>query len=149
MFPTKIGLEIRKTHNQISRTMHKHALNNIDKKISVIQVKSMESIYIKMLQGEESFQKDLEKELDIKRSAVSLMLTNMEKNELIQRVSSKKDSRVNKIILTPKAIRLLEQTIIQCDKVEEQFLAGFTEDEKANLVIMLARIRRNLEKIGI
>ena len=50
------------------------------------------------MEGKEKdiFQKDLEKEFDLKRSSVSLLLNNMEKSDLIQRVPVAEDARLKK-----------------------------------------------------
>ena len=75
------------------------------------------------MEGKEKdiFQKDLEKEFDLKRSSVSLLLNNMEKSDLIQRVPVAEDARLKKIILTEKAIKiypwLLTQLKINCLRI--------------------------------
>ncbi|MDO7205446.1 helix-turn-helix domain-containing protein [Paraclostridium bifermentans] len=42
------------------------------------------------------FQKDLESVFDLKRSSISLMLNNMEKSGLIERMLVKEDGRLKK-----------------------------------------------------
>ena len=51
----------------------------------------------------------MEKQFDLKRSSISLMLNNMEKNKLIERVAVSEDARLKKIVLTEKAIKLNEK----------------------------------------
>lgn len=65
------------------------------------------------------FQKDLEEELDIRRSSVTSVLQLMEKNGYIERISVSKDARLKKIILTEKGTEIqrnIENVILELEK---------------------------------
>ena len=79
----KLGLDINRIHHIISRKMDATVISSIDDNLTVSQAYVIDFIY---MEGKEKdiFQKDLEKEFDLKRSSVSLLLNNMEKrNEII------------------------------------------------------------------
>lgn len=76
--------------------------------------------YILKHQEEEIFQKDLEKVLNLRRATVSGVLQTMEKNNLIERITSKEDARIKTIILNPKAKEMFlekEKRILELEKI--------------------------------
>ena len=72
----KLGLDINRIHHIISRKMDATVISSIDDNLTVSQAYVIDFIY---MEGKEKdiFQKDLEKEFDLKRSSVSLLLNNM------------------------------------------------------------------------
>ena len=72
----KLGLDISRIHHIISRKMDATVISSIDDNLTVSQAYVIDFIY---MEGKEKeiFQKDLEKEFDLKRSSVSLLLNNM------------------------------------------------------------------------
>lgn len=64
------------------------------------------------------YQKDLENVLNLRRATVSGVLQTMEKNCLIERVSSENDARVKKIILNPKTKALFLERKNQLEGLE-------------------------------
>ncbi|WP_304969527.1 MarR family winged helix-turn-helix transcriptional regulator [Romboutsia ilealis] len=99
------------------------------------------------MEGKEKdiFQKDLEKEFDLKRSSVSLMLNNMEKSGLIQRVPVAEDARLKKIILTEKAIMLNKSISNAINSIENKLSENITLEEINVFYKVLDKIRNNLE----
>ena len=91
------------------------------------------------------FQKDLEKHFDLKRSSISLMLNNMEKNDLIQRVPVAEDARLKKIILTEKALLLNKNISNAIDSIENKLSDSLTLEEINTFYKVLDKIRNNLE----
>ena len=104
----KLGLDISKINHIISRKMDASVIKVIDDNLTVSQAYVIDFI---SMEGKDRdiFQKDLEKQFDLKRSSISLMLNNMEKNKLIERVAVSEDARLKKIVLTEKAIKLNEK----------------------------------------
>jgi DNA-binding MarR family transcriptional regulator len=105
--------------------------NLIKQNITLEQVKILR--FLSMNFGESySNQKDIETNFGIKRSSVTSILQNMEKNDLIIRVSDENDARVKKVKLTPKGsilsgelkdyIRNLEKVIVKDMSQEEMDL---------------------------
>ncbi|MDF2801542.1 MAG: marR2 [Anaerocolumna sp.] len=105
--------------------------NLIKQNITLEQVKILR--FLSMNFGESYCnQKDIETNFGIKRSSVTSILQNMEKNDLIIRVSDENDARVKKVKLTPKGsilsgelkdyIRNLEKVIVKDMSQEEMDL---------------------------
>ena len=70
--------------------------------LSGSQIRCLHVIYRANIQSEEINQKDLESIFNLQKSSISGLLTSMEENGLIKRVTSKKDSRYKAIELTAK-----------------------------------------------
>lgn len=102
--------------------------------------------FILTSQKEDIFQKDLEKEFDLKRAAISLMLNNMEKNDLIKRVPVSEDARLKKIVLTEKAIALSTKIIGAVDEIEHTLVEDLTQEEIDNFYTVLNKMRNSLSK---
>jgi MarR family transcriptional regulator, repressor for mepA len=97
-----------------------HKINELIKKDNVqitspIQIK----VIMYLASKEVVYQKDLEKHFMIRRSTVSGILNTLEKSNYIVRISDKKDARVKKIVLTPKAMHIAMHII---DKVKSGFI---------------------------
>lgn len=140
----KLGLDISKIHHIISRKIDATVISCIDDNLTVPQAYVIDFIYNESKQRD-IFQKDLEKELDLKRSSVSLMLNNMEKSNLIERVPIIEDARFKKIILTEKAIILYKNISIAIDSVENKLSENITLEEMKIFYRVLDKIRNNIE----
>ena len=140
----KLGLNINKIHHIISRKVDAAVINSIDDNLTVSQAYVIDFIYMEGKQ-KNIFQKDLEKEFDLKRSSISLMLNNMEKSDLIQRVPVAEDARLKKIVLTEKAIMLNENISNAINSVESKLSENITLEEINVFYKVLDKIRNNLE----
>ncbi len=140
----KLGLDISRIHHIISRKVDAAVISSIDNNLTVPQAYVIDFIY---MEGKEKdiFQKDLEKEFDLKRSSVSLMLNNMEKSGLIQRVPVAEDARLKKIILTEKAIMLNKNISNAINSIENKLSENITLEEINVFYKVLDKIRNNLE----
>lgn len=140
----KLGLDIGKINHIISRKVDAAVIKAIDDNLTVAQAYTIDFI---ILEGEDKdiFQKDLEKGLDLKRCSISLMLNNMEKNGLIQRVHVAEDARLKKIVLTDKSYKLYEKISTAINSVEDRLIKEITEDELKVFYNVLDKIRNNLD----
>lgn len=140
----KLGLDIGKINHIISRKVDAAVIKAIDDNLTVAQAYTIDFI---ILEGEDKdiFQKDLEKGLDLKRCSISLMLNNMEKNGLIQRVPVAEDARLKKILLTDKSHKLYEKISTGINSVEDRLIKEITEDELKVFYNVLDKIRNNLD----
>ena len=90
----------------LSKRIHRRLDNGTSKYgITGVQSRILGFIYHNS-EKRDIFQKDIEEELDIRRSSVTSVLQLMEKNGYIERVSVSKDARLKKIILTEKGIEI-------------------------------------------
>ena len=139
----KLGLDIDKIGRIFSRKVEAAVIKSIDDNMTVSQASVIDFIS-NISSSDDIFQKDLEKEFDLKRSSVSLMLNNMEKNDLIKRVPVAEDARLKKIVLTEKAIGLSEKISNAIDLVENDLAQGITPEEVEVFYKVLDKIRNNL-----
>jgi DNA-binding MarR family transcriptional regulator len=140
----KLGLDISKIHHIISRKMDASVISAIDDNLTVSQAYVIDFISIEG-KDKEIFQKDLEREFDLKRSSISLMLNNMEKSDLIERVPVTEDARLKKIILTKKSIKLYEKISTAIDSIENKLSEDITPEEIKVFQGVLDKIRNSLE----
>ena len=140
----KLGLDIGKIHHIFSRTMDAAVINAIDDSLTVSQAYVIDFICDRC-RDRDVFQKDLEKEFDLKRSSISLMLNNMEKKDLIKRIAVSDDARLKKIVLTDKSIKLYESISIAIDSVENKIVENITPEELEVFNNVLNKIRNNLK----
>ena len=100
--------------------------------------------YLADHEGEEIYQRDLEKDLCICRSAVSKMVADLEKNGLIERARVASDDRLKRLILTESGRQYTERIRADNRQLEEQLVSGFSDEELAALHGYLSRMQQNL-----
>lgn len=140
----KLGFDIEKIDRIIARDMDANIIKAIENKVPITQAYLID--FMINTDKENIFQKDLEKEFDLKKAAISLMLNNMEKNDLIKRIPVSEDARLKKLVLTEKAIALSEKIKTAIDEIEDTLAEGLTEDEIDTFYNVLDKMRNNLNK---
>ncbi|MGG7057688.1 MarR family winged helix-turn-helix transcriptional regulator [Clostridium nigeriense] len=90
------------------------------------------------------FQKTIEEEFDIRRSSVTSVLSLMEKNELIKRVSVSEDARLKKIIMTDKGIEVHKLVYKEIEEIEEIIEKNLSEEELNNFISILERLTKKI-----
>ena len=140
----KLGLDIEKIDRIISRDMDANIIHAVGDKVTVSQAYVID--FMINTDKEDIFQKDLEKQFDLKRAAISLMLNNMEKNDLIKRVPVSEDARLKKLVLTEKSIALANTITTAIDEIEHTLLEDLTQEEIDNFYTVLNKMRNSLSK---
>ncbi|MBS6507915.1 MarR family winged helix-turn-helix transcriptional regulator [Paraclostridium bifermentans] len=140
----KLGLDISKINHIISRKMDTSVISAIDDNLTISQAYVIDFICNEG-KDKDVFQKDLESVFDLKRSSISLMLNNMEKNGLIERMLVKEDGRLKKIVLTEKSIKIYEKISDAIDLIENKLSENITEEEVKVFQNVLNKIRNSLE----
>lgn len=140
-----IGFELKSVNNLIRRNLD---LRFAEAKVS--EVTGMQGPIIGYLFRESSrrdvFQKDIEKQFNIRRSTASVMLQNMEQKGLIEREAVNHDGRMKKLVLTDKAVEC-HMRVMQCiDEFNMLLENGITPQEKAEFLRMLDKISDNLKQ---
>lgn len=92
------------------------------------------------------YQRDIENEFGLSRSAVSRALGQMEQKGLIIRTSCAEDCRLKQLRLTEKAKAASQQLMAIGPLVENELMKGFSPDEKAALCNYLTRMEQNLRE---
>ncbi len=93
----------------------------------------------------EIFQRDIEKQFNLRRSTVSQMLKLMEKKGLIRRESVSHDARLKRILMTDKARELHKKNLAELKDFEEKLKKDIPEKELEAFFFTLEKIRKNAE----
>ncbi len=139
-----IGLEIKNLNNII----HRHFTNLKTTKLLNELTRSNGYIIIYLVEhnGEIITQKDIEKVLGITRSTASIVLSNMEKNDLITRKIMINDSRCKSIHLTDSGKKLYEAMQIEKQTLEKKLKKGFSNEELIIFLDFVKRFKENLRE---
>lgn len=90
------------------------------------------------------FQKDIEEELDIRRSSVTSVIQLMEKNGYIERRSVSKDARLKKIIITEKGIEVQRNVWNLIQELEKSLMDELSDEELEVLVSLIDRLSNKI-----
>jgi DNA-binding MarR family transcriptional regulator len=90
------------------------------------------------------FQKDIEEELDIRRSSVTSVLQLMEKNGYIERVSVSTDARLKKIIITEKGMEVQRNVWNLIQELEKSLVDELSDEEFKVLVSLIDRLSNKI-----
>ena len=112
--------------------------------ISSIQAKILGYIYSN-IEKKDIFQKTIEEEFEIRKSSVTSVLTLMEKNGLIKRVSVSGDARLKKITLTDKGIEIHKSIYKEIENLENTISDTLTDKELDQFNEYLVRLINKLE----
>ncbi|MBN7576118.1 MULTISPECIES: MarR family winged helix-turn-helix transcriptional regulator [Clostridium] len=137
-------VHIGKKLSMLSRRLHRR----IDKEASQygvtgVQARILGFIYHKS-DKKDIFQKDIEEELDIRRSSVTSVLQLMEKNGHIKRISVLEDARLKKIVLTEKGMEIQRNVYEFILRVEKSLRDELNEDEFNILVSLIDRLAKKI-----
>lgn len=89
------------------------------------------------------FQKDLEEQLNVRRSTISKVLNIMEEKELIRREQVARDGRLKKIVLTEQSMERVGLWRERSRQIESRLTRGFTEEELEQLCFLLNKAKHN------
>ena len=98
--------------------------------------------------GLETFQKDVEKAYEIRRSTATGILQLLEKKGYVKRQSVSGDARLKKLVLTAKAVEVHDQIIARIERFEEQISEGISEEEKVVFFRIVDQMKKNLSQMG-
>lgn len=93
----------------------------------------------------EIFQKDFEKVFTIRRSTASNILNLMEKNGLITRETVDYDTRLKKITLTEKAMRIHNMVINRVEEFEKELSKGIAKEKLDVFFEVINIMKRNIQ----
>lgn len=139
----KIGLQIKILGNEIRRATDARVGQEWPE-VSTVSACVLMYIKKKTDLGTDVFQKDIERHFSISRATASKIVTGMEKKGLIKRESVAFDARLRKLSLTDKAEKMTSFFMNDSDVFDENIIAGFSEEEKQQLICYLIRMRNNI-----
>ena len=114
--------------------------------ISHVQMHTMVFIKIETDEGRSVCQKDIEKQVNLRPSATSTMLTNLEKRGFIVRTVSGDDARTKYLSLTEKGKDLCVKDKLLMDKCDGIVESALTEEEQENFKNLLLKIIAETER---
>lgn len=140
----RIGFELHRSSRIIKRYMDNDATKSYVDKITGTHGWIIGYLYNN--RHRDIFQKDFEKEFDIRRSTASKILALMESNELIKRQSVPGDARLKKIVLTEKAIEVQSVVEEAFRKMEAKIKEGISDEELEIFFRVLDKVNKNMER---
>ena len=93
----------------------------------------------------ETYQKDLEQVLNLRRATVSGVLKTMEKNNLIKRVSDSNDGRIKKIVLNNETNNIFIQNKKRMEKLEKVITKDIEKKDLETFSKVLNKMRENVK----
>lgn len=135
-----IGKIVIAFSNRINRRISKEAAQY---NITGVQGRILGFIYCKS-NKKDIFQKDIEEELNIRRSSVTSVLQLMEKNGYIKRIRVSEDGRLKKIILTEKGLEIQRGVYACIINVEKSLRNELSDDEFHMLVALINRLSKKI-----
>ena len=136
----QIGRGINILCNKIKRRIGKVSL---EYGISSMQAKILIFVFQESFKRD-IFQRDIEEEFDIRRSSVTSVLTLMEKNKLIKRISFNEDARLKKLILTDKGIGIYKSIFKEIEAIESIILESLSVEEFDLLWELIQRLIKKM-----
>ena len=92
------------------------------------------------------YQKEIEKEFDLRPSTATEVLKHLEEEDLIVRVPDEEDGRLKKIVFTEKAKAIRSALRSEIEQSEEVLLRGISREEQAVFMKITAKMLENLEE---
>ena len=136
-----IGPKVRELFFYIRHTMDETISARV-KGITPTQGFILYKLKVAECENEELNQKTLEHCLHVNKSTLSEMLNCMEKNGLIERVSSLEDNRIKFIRMTSKGRETNDQIAHVIDELENSFKAQLTSDELDTFFRVIKKIKK-------
>ncbi len=140
----RIGFELHRSSRIVKRYMDNDASKRYVEKMTGTHGWAIGYFYNN--RHRDVFQKDFEKEFNIRRSTASKILSLMESNDLITRESVDYDARLKKIVLTEKALELQSVVDNAFTRMETKIKEGITEEELDVFFRVLEKVNKNLER---
>ena len=140
-----LGYRIRLIQNEIHRRMEaKRSENETHSEADLTGMQRWLMGYLKEHEGEEVYQRDIERAFSVSRATASNMLSVMERKGLIERLPVERDARLKKLVLTERAQALLTRAEQDVREMEALLTAGMEKQEICHLMQLLDRVLANL-----
>ena len=124
---------------------HRKIMQNYLDKTGVYQ--AQHRLLMTIAHNPNTSQIELAKSMDVSPATIAVSLKKLEKEGYINREKDKYDNRINKITITEKGNRVVEQSRQIFKSSDEKVLEGFTVNEKYTLFVLLKKLNANLEKM--
>ena len=105
-------------------------------------------VLVALRDGRANTQRDLARFAKIEQPSMAQMLARMERDGLIRRTPDASDGRSSRIALTRLAQTRLPDACATLFEGNREALSGFSEEDAAQLVDLLARVIANLDRVA-
>ena len=141
----EIGHEIRVIQRMIHHKIEAFRAENGDT-LTFVQTRTL--CFLMKHQDQDIFQKDLEKELNIRRSTATEILNVLERDGYVERKSVCGDKRLKKLVPTQKAIDLSTKAINHIQLMENLLEKDISSDDLEAFFRVTEQIKKNLKGEG-
>ena len=139
-----VGFEIKSLDNMMTRNIILNARTVGEESLTPVQIRIMR--YLFMNRDKEIYQRDIEKNFLVRRSTASGILKTMEKNGMIERVSSDIDKRVNRIVITDKYIHRIDELEERINTFQDKLCEGISDRDLNTFFKVIDKMKKNLSK---
>ena len=141
--PQVIPAQVRRVNNLISRRVnHYSRINGVE---DVTAMHGWILAYLYDCRDREVFQRDVERAFSITRSTVTNILQLMEKKGYIRRLGVPQDARLKRLVLTEAGAQAHQQIMLSLRQTDQYISSLLTEEENAELLRLLNKLRAGLE----
>ncbi|KOY75962.1 Transcriptional regulator [Apilactobacillus kunkeei] len=134
-----IGRQLKIASTQLTKQFDKFA---IQYDLTSMQMSVID--FLTLFKDQEMFQKDIEREFNIRRSTASTLLKRMEDKGLVRRVESNKDARQKQVILTDLAVQYEDDIQKFMVETQQQIHSFLSDEEYAALESSLDKIIKHM-----
>ncbi len=142
---TEPGPVLRSVNNLMMRAMVQQG-----KKLDVDNCTFMHGWVLGYLcehKNESVYQRDIEREFYITRSAVTAVVKHMEKNGYIKRLEVEHDARLKQIVITPLGESVHKQILESVKALDKEMVKGITDKEYSVFLDVCHKVRNNLKDL--
>lgn len=90
------------------------------------------------------YAKDIENEFDLRKATITGILNNLEQHELIKRITVDADTRLKELIVTEKALDIINEIEKKLKKFDKQLINNISEDELLFFMKIVDKLSQNL-----
>lgn len=101
-----------------------------------------------LMENGECTQTCLAEFLHVSPASVAVSIKRMQKSGLVKKVADEGDLRCNRISITPTGKGLISDFRKECDSVDKQLFAGFSDEDIAQFRSYLERLRGNISDLA-
>ena len=94
---------------------------------------------------QEVFQRDIERDFYISRSTASGILSLMEKNDLVYRLSVPQDARLKKLVPTEKALAINASIRADLQQMDEYLVGSLSPEEQETMLRLIGRLWQGMD----
>lgn len=136
----EIGKEVQMLSRKIKRELDK---TFVGCGVTGVQVFILDFIH-RESKNRKVYAKDIEEEFDLRKATITGILNNLEQNELIKRIAVNEDTRLKELIVTDKALDIINEIEKRLKKFDKQLICNISKDELLFFMKIIDKLSQNL-----